>query len=266
MTKPAVLITGSAAGIGRATAAKFAEEGYLVGVYDIDEGGVATALMELGESAVGGRLDVTDPADWEKALAHFGEASGGRLDILVNNAGVLRAGRFAEVDLAKHHFTVEVNVNGVINGCHAAYPLLKATPGSQVVNLCSASAIYGQPEIASYSASKFAVRGLTEALELEWRKEGIKVQAVWPLWVNTDLLSGNHATSTETLGVHLTVDDVAAEIWKVTRPARKVAGLLPVGLPRVHTAVGFPAKALATTASLVPGFVSREVNKRLSHA
>lgn len=266
VTQPAVLITGSAAGIGRATAEKFAAEGYLVGIYDVDEAAVARALEELGDSAVGGRLDVTDPAQWEQALTQFTGASGGRLDVLVNNAGILRAGRLAEVALAQHHLTIDVNVKGVINGCHAAYPHLKATEGSQVVNLCSASAIYGQPEIASYSASKFAVRGLTEALELEWRKEGIRVQAVWPLWVNTDLLTGNHATSTDTLGVNLTVDDVAEEIWRVTRPPRKALGRLPLGLPSVHSAVGLPAKALASTANLVPSFVSREVNKRISHA
>lgn len=260
MTQPAIFISGSAAGIGRATAKKFAAEGYLVGIYDIDEVGVRSALAEIGSNAVGGRLDVTDPASWESALTEFTDASGGRLDVLVNNAGVLRSGRFAEVDLAQHHFTVEVNVGGVINGCHAAFPYLKATPGAQVVNLCSASAIYGQPEIASYSASKFAVRGLTEALELEWHGEGIRVQAVWPLWVQTDLIAGNTSTSQETMGVRLSVDDVAKEIWRITRPRRRI------GLPRVHTAVGFPAKFLATTASVVPDFVSREVNKRISQA
>ena len=258
MTRPAVLISGSAKGIGRATAQRFAAEGYLVGIYDVDDQGVVQALNELGDCAVGGHLDVTKPGDWKKALAAFTKASGGRLDILINNAGILRSGPFHEVPLAAHHLTMDINVGGVINGAYAAYPYLKATPGSQVVNLCSASAIYGQPDIASYSASKFAVRGLTEALELEWRGEDIRVQAVWPLWVNTGLLDDNHASSTETLGVNLTVDDVANEIWKVTRPRGRV------GLPRVHTAVGFPAKFLATGASVVPNFVSREINKRLS--
>jgi NAD(P)-dependent dehydrogenase (short-subunit alcohol dehydrogenase family) len=260
MTRPAIFISGSARGIGRATAQRFADAGYLVGVYDVDAEAVAVALAELGENAVGGQLDVTKPAQWRKALKDFTAASGGRLDILVNNAGILRAGDFSEVALAAHHLTIDINVNGVINGAYAAHPYLKATPGSQMVNLCSASAIYGQPDIAVYSASKFAVRGLTESLELEWRKDGIKVQAVWPLWVATDLLSGNHAGSTETLGVKLTVDDVAQGIWKATRPQRKV------GLPRVHTAIGFPAKFLAGGAQVVPNFVTREINKRLSKA
>lgn len=265
MTKPAVLISGSAAGIGKATAERFAAEGWFVGVYDVDVAGAEALVESLGSAtATGGRLDVTEPEEWEQALADFTAASGGRLDLLINNAGILRTGRLVEVPLSQHHLTIDINVNGVINGCWTAYPYLKATPGSGVINICSASAIYGQPEIASYSASKFAVRGLTEALELEWRKEGIKVQAVWPLWVDTGLLDGNHATSTDTMGVNLTVDDVAEQILALTRQPSGLLG--KVKPPKVHTAVGLPAKTLATLADVVPSFVSREVNRFISKA
>ncbi|MFT4288658.1 SDR family oxidoreductase [Nocardioides sp.] len=271
-SRPAILVSGSAAGIGRATVERFAAAGWLVGVYDVDVPGVERAVAELEDvhgagAAVGGALDVTDVEQWHRALAEFAEVSGGRLDLLVNNAGILRAGRFADVPLAAHHLTIEINVGGVVNGCHAAYPYLKATPGAQVINLCSASAIYGQPEIASYSASKFAVRGLTEALELEWRKEGIRVQAVWPLWVNTALLEGNDTTSASTMGVRLTVEDVAEQIFDIAKPPSLVGRALGRVAPaRVHTAVGLPAKALALTADLVPSFLSREVNKRINHS
>ncbi|MCA1984551.1 SDR family oxidoreductase [Nocardioides nematodiphilus] len=266
-TRPSVLISGAAGGIGRATAARFAREGWLVGVYDLDAAGAERTAAELGEGdAIGGSLDVTRPDDWARVLAEFTRASGGRLDLLINNAGILRSGRLADVPIAAHHLTIDVNVKGVINGCHAAYPYLKATAGSGVINLCSASAIYGQAEIASYSASKFAVRGLTEALELEWRKEGIRVQAVWPLWVNTGLLDGAEASSLDTLGVNLTVDDVAEAIYAAARPSG-VRGLLGKALPRkVHTAVGLPAKTLATAADLVPSFISREVNRRITRS
>lgn len=264
MSKPAVLISGSAAGIGKATAERFAAEGWFVGVYDVDVAGATALVEQLGsDSATGGRLDVTKPDEWEQALADFTAASGGRLDLLINNAGILRAGRLTEVPLAQHHLTVDINVNGVISGCWTAYPYLKATPGSGVINICSASAIYGQPEITSYSASKFAVRGFTEALELEWRKEGIRVQAVWPLWVNTALLDGNHATSTDTLGVNLTVDDVAEKILAM---AQKPGLLDRVKPAKVHTAVGLPARTLATLADLVPSFLTREVNRLISKA
>ncbi|MFT4261845.1 MAG: SDR family oxidoreductase [Nocardioides sp.] len=262
--KRSVFITGGANGIGEATARRFAAEGWFVGVYDVDMAGARRLSDELGwETARGGMLDVTNPTQWDYALKEFVAAAGGRLDLLINNAGILRAGRLADVPLTAHHATIDVNVNGVINGCHAAYPYLKETPGSGVINLCSASAIYGQPEIASYSASKFAVRGLTEALELEWRADGIRVQAVWPLWVKTALLEGNHATSTETMGVNLTVDDVATQILAMTRKP----GLMGrIRTSPVHTAVGFPAKALATAADLVPSVISREINKWISKA
>ena len=266
--RPAVLVSGSATGIGRAIVERFAADGWLVGVYDIDVAGVERAVRELTDAhgdgaAVGGRLDVTAPGDWDAALDAFTTVSGGRLDLLVNNAGVLHGGRFAEVPLSAHHQTVDVNVTGVVNGCHAAHRFLAATPGSGVINLCSASAIYGQAELASYSASKFAVRGLTEALELEWRQEGIRVQAVWPLFVATAMTEDLHIGSTDSLGVHLTPEDVAEQVLAMARPRGRLARLLP---PRVHTAVGLPAKAMATAADLVPSFVSREVNRRIARS
>lgn len=259
-----VLITGGAAGIGRATAQKFADEGWLVGIFDVDSVGVQRALDEIGESAIGGHLDVTDAEEWNEALAVFTAATGGTLDLLVNNAGILRGGRFAEQDLVRdHHLTIDINVKGVINGCYAAYPYLLATEGSGVINLCSASAIYGQAELATYSASKFAVRGLTEALELEWRKEGIRVQAVWPLFVDTAMTQDLKIGSTDTLGVNLTPADVADTIFAMAQERGLLGKVLPA---KVHTAVGLPAKAMALASDLVPSFLSREVNKRITHS
>ncbi|MEI7059320.1 SDR family oxidoreductase [Nocardioides sp. CCNWLW239] len=261
--KKALFVSGSAQGIGKAIIEKFAAEGWFVGVYDIDADQARDVAAMLGsDNAVGGALDVTDPESWKAALEEFATAAGGRLDLLVNNAGILRAGRLADVDLAQHHQTIEINVNGVINGCHTAYPYLRATPGSGVINVCSASAIYGQPEIASYSASKYAVRGLTEALELEWRKEGIRVQAVWPLWVKTAMTEDISAAAAETLGIRLTVDDVAEQVWEMAQPRKGLLGRVP----KVHTAVGFPAKALSTAADLVPGVLTREVNRFISRS
>ena len=80
---------------------------------------------------------------------------------------------------------VDVNVKGVVFGCHAALPHLRRTPGSVVVNVSSASALYGQPGLAVYSATKSAVCALTEALELEWRPHGVRVVDVLPLFVRT---------------------------------------------------------------------------------
>lgn len=256
MTSPTVFITGAAAGIGRATAALFADRGYRVGAYDIDRAGLDSLAEEVtargGDIAIG-ELDVTDTAAWEARLAEF-TGPDRRLDILVNNAGILSSGRFEQIPLATQHRIVEVNVNGVLSGMHTAFPYLRDTAGAQVVNLCSASAMYGQPELATYSATKFAVRGLTEALDLEWRRHGIRVIAIWPLFVATAMVDGLDTGSTKSLGVHLTAEDVAAEIYSATRPRR-------APIPTVHFPVGRQAKFFSALVQVSPNRIQRLVNK-----
>jgi NAD(P)-dependent dehydrogenase (short-subunit alcohol dehydrogenase family) len=245
-------ITGAAAGIGRATALRFAREGYRVGAYDVDEVGLASLAAEA-PGVVTGVLDVRDGDAWAEALPAFcGEDT---LDVLVNNAGVLDGGRFEDIALARHRRAVEINVLGVINGCHCAHPYLRA--GSHVVNLASASAVYGQAELATYSATKFAVRGLTEALDLEWGPQGITVTALWPLFVATDMTRGLDIGTTRALGVHLGPEQVADEVYAAATTGHGVLG-------STHRAVGLQAKALLTAAAVAPSWVSRAVNKRLA--
>lgn len=261
MTSPTVFITGAAAGIGRATATLFADGGYRVGAYDIDLAGLATLAEEVtrrGGSIVTGELDVTDAGGWAARLSEF-TGSSRRLDILINNAGILSSGRFEEIPLATQQHIVEVNVTGTLSGMHTAFPYLRDTAGAQVVNLCSASAMYGQPELATYSATKFAVRGLTEALELEWRRYGIRVMAMWPLFVATHMVDGLDTASTRSLGVHLGAADVAREIFAATRPAR-------VRPARVHYPVGRQAKALSAMLQVTPNRIARLINKTVTRS
>ncbi|TSD94444.1 SDR family oxidoreductase [Skermania sp. ID1734] len=261
MTKPTVFITGAAAGIGKATALEYARRGYLVGGFDVDVAGLEklrTDIEAVGGSALLGVLNVADPAHWDRVLREFA-VEAGRLDILINNAGVLSAGQFAEMSVATHKRMIDVNFAGAVYGARAAFPYLKETGGAQVVNLCSASAIYGQPELATYSATKFALRGLTEALNLEWRPHDIRVIAMWPLFVQTGMLNGVDTASTRSLGVHLTPEDVAKSIWDATHPKRSL-------LPTVHYRVGLPAKLFALAAQFSPPFVTRAINQVLSLA
>jgi NAD(P)-dependent dehydrogenase (short-subunit alcohol dehydrogenase family) len=248
MARPSIFITGAAAGIGRATAELFVAEGWLVGAYDVDQPGLAALKQDVGTSnLVTGVLDVRDVAAWEREMVEFFAVAGGRLDVLVNNAGILYSGPFENITPEQHHRLVDVNIKGVINGCHAALPYLRRTPNSRVINMASAGAIYGHPSLASYSASKFAVRALTEALDLEWDKYGVKVRDVWPLYVSTAMVDNLQARSIKTIGVTLTAEDVAQTILRMTRDAGG----------KVHWPVGWRTHVLASSVKLLPDRINR---------
>jgi NAD(P)-dependent dehydrogenase (short-subunit alcohol dehydrogenase family) len=256
IARRSVVVTGAARGIGRATAELFAREGWLVGVYDVDVEGVEEVLAGLPEgSAVGGHLDVSDAGQWSAALAAFAGRSDGVLDVLVNNAGILAAGPFADLPLALQRRIVDVNLGGVLTGCATAFPYLRR--GSCVVNLASASALYGQPGLAAYAATKAAVCSLTEALDLEWEPLGIRVVDVLPLFVRTGMLTGTEDLhSVQALGVRLTAEDVAAAVRLAVDDRSRLRG--------PHRAVGRQAQILAATARLGPQVLRRTLAARLS--
>jgi NAD(P)-dependent dehydrogenase (short-subunit alcohol dehydrogenase family) len=256
--RPAIFVTGAASGIGRACAELFAQRGWFVGLYDVDEAGAATVAAALGEgNAIAGVLDVSDVLAWERALAEFWQHSGRRLDVLLNNAGILATGPFEAVALAKHDAMLAVNVGGTINGCHAAFPYLRLTPGARVINMASATAIYGQPDLVTYSATKFAVRGFTEGLDLEWRRFGIRVSDVWPSFVKTNMAANfAHIGSARSLGVRLEPADVAGTVW-ASATTRTL-------FHRTHWTVGLQAGMLALATRFAPAAISRQVVGRLA--
>lgn len=210
----AIFITGGAQGIGRATAARFARDGWRVGLCDLDEAGVLEAVASLGGNASGARVDVTVPGAVEEALGAF-VARVGRLDAFFNNAGVLAMGAFHEMPIEKTLRMLDVNVRGTVLGARAAIPHLMQSRGV-LVQMSSASGIYGTANIATYSATKFFVRGLTEALDLELASAGVRVVDVMPSFVDTAMVRRDQAGSrtVEKLGVHLTADDIADTVWR----------------------------------------------------
>jgi NAD(P)-dependent dehydrogenase (short-subunit alcohol dehydrogenase family) len=259
MTRPAIFITGAAAGIGRATAELFASRGWFVGLYDVDEAGVRVLLERFGEgNAIGGRLDTTDAAAFATALEAFWHATGNRLDLLFNNAGIAAVGDFEKIALERHHRLIDVNFKGVINGCYLALPYLMRTPDARVVSMCSASAIYGAPALTVYSATKFAVRGLTEALNVEWDRHGIRVMDIMPLFVNTPMVR-QFETPPKTmaaLGLRLTAEDIASTVWKAaTRSGWFV---------HVHWYPGVQTFVMHLLTKLSPSFLNRYTVKKLS--
>lgn len=257
-----VFITGAAAGIGRATALTFARRRYTVGGYDIDEVGLKSLAAEVekcGGTAVTGHLDVTDTDEMALRLAEFTERTDGRLNVMINNAGILRTGRFEDIDISTQLAEIDINTKGVTNGCYAAFPYLRATPHPVVVNLASASAIYGQAELATYSATKFFVRGLTEALDIEWGAYDIRVIAMWPLYVQTAMTDNVKTGTTESLGINLTAQDVADAIVAAVEPS-----LLRRAIRQVHYPVGSQTKVSAVASRFSPAWLQRLVNKRIA--
>lgn len=256
--RPAIFITGAASGIGRACAELFAQRGWFVGLYDVNAEGVAAVAATLGEgNAISGALDVTDPEAWQRALADFWRHSGQRLDVLFNNAGILAAGQFESVPLAKHHAMLSVNVQGMITGCHSAFPYLRQTHRAHVINMASATAIYGQPDQVTYSASKFAVRGFTEGLDLEWSKFGIRVSDIWPTFVKTAMAEGfGPISAAKSLGIRLTSADVASTVWTCATAKRWAH--------KTHWTVGLQAGFLSLATRLGPPALTRWVVQYLA--
>ena len=257
--RKAIFITGGGSGIGRAVAVHFARAGWFVGLADVNAEGLAetAALLPEGQSSTH-QMDVTDRAQWRKALESFSVASSGRLDVLFNNAGVGYGGHFPDLTPERADRMIAINFNGVINGIYEALPMLKANRGSTILNTCSAAGIYGAAGLSVYSATKFAVRGLTEALDIEFAPYGIKVRSIMPSFIDTPLLnetvSGSNETSRQRVaaaGLEFTpVETVAQTAWDAVHG------------PKVHYVVGKTAKKLAFAAKWMPSKI-RNMRSRM---
>jgi NAD(P)-dependent dehydrogenase (short-subunit alcohol dehydrogenase family) len=191
MEEKSIFITGAASGIGRATAELFHEKGWFVGCYDVDTDALENLRQELGGNCLTSSLDVRDKDSFDAAMAAFSEITDGRLDIMFNNAGITVGGYFDEVPFDKIIDIVNINFVGVLNGTHAAIPLLKQTENSLCFNTCSSAAIFGSAGMAVYSATKFAVKGFTEAMSVELARFGSRASDVLPGIIDTPLWLSN---------------------------------------------------------------------------
>ena len=214
--RKSIFITGAASGIGLATARKFAGEGWFVGAFDVNGAGLEALEAELGAADCFTRtLDVTDRQDYSAAIAAFGEKTGGTMDILFNNAGIGRGGPFDEMAWDDIMAVVNVNFVGVLNGINLALPLLKNTPHALCFSTSSSSATYGMANIAVYSATKHAVKGLTEALAIEFKKHGIRAADTLPGLIDTPILPDVAKTSAPKEGMFRLIQpsEVAEAVW-----------------------------------------------------
>jgi 3alpha(or 20beta)-hydroxysteroid dehydrogenase len=195
-----VLVTGAARGLGAAIADRCARAGATVFGGDIafpEDGGGSAQRVEL---------DVTDPQAWSR-VAEVVRSDHGRLDVLVNNAGVLRSAPLDELTAEDMQLTLDVNVVGVMHGIKMFAGLHEASGGraGAIVNISSIRGLVGGHGIGAYSASKFAVRGLTKAAAIELGPVGVRVNAVCPGTFVTDMMQSEQLA-------HLDWDDYMAQI------------------------------------------------------
>ncbi|WP_043769901.1 SDR family NAD(P)-dependent oxidoreductase [Algiphilus aromaticivorans] len=202
LTNKRVLITGAAAGLGRDFALRFATEGAVITVSDIDESGaqaVAAEIKAAGGQAHALRADVTVEADVARLVADAVAAMGG-LDCLINNAGIETIKPVTDISEAEWDRLMAINVKGVFFGCKHAFPHLAETHGN-IINLASAAGLIGWPLLSLYCASKGAVIQMSKALSQEFREAGVRVNALCPMVIATDMGSRFKDTYEKEYGV-----------------------------------------------------------------
>jgi 3alpha(or 20beta)-hydroxysteroid dehydrogenase len=188
LTGKIAIITGASNGMGASHAFGFVAEGARVILTDIDEESGDRGAKLLGENAAFVKHDVTNPADWAQVV-QIAEQRFGPVSVLVNNAGIgeVTVG-VAEYDQVRWRRIVEVNLFGCFFGIQAVVPSMRKAGGGSIINVASAHGIVGGPRGASpYSASKFAVRGLTRTAAIDLGSDHIRVNTLCPGLVRTHM-------------------------------------------------------------------------------
>jgi NAD(P)-dependent dehydrogenase (short-subunit alcohol dehydrogenase family) len=193
------VVTGAAGGIGRATSLALAREGCDLAISDVNEGGLVETAAEvraLGRRVITHRVDVSNKERMQR-YADEVAAEYGHVHVLVNNAGVTVTADFEQHSLDDWEWIVGINFWGVIYGCKFFLPHLKRAGEAHIVNLSSVFGLLGVPSQTSYCATKFAVRGFSEALWIELKQHNIGVTAIHPAGVRTDIVRSARAYDEE---------------------------------------------------------------------
>jgi short-subunit dehydrogenase len=184
-----VVITGASSGIGRAAARAFAEQGARLVLAARREGALQDVVVECeraGAQAFAIPTDVTDPGAVAQLARKASEWSGGRIDVWINNAGVGAVGAFEQVPIETHEQVIRVNLSGYLHGAHAVLPYFKRHASGVLINNISLGAWVPMPYAVAYSATKFGLRGYSEALRAELRPwRDIHVCDVFPAFIDT---------------------------------------------------------------------------------
>ena len=184
------LITGAAQGIGEATALKFAREGAIVVVCDVQQAGIDQVVAQCeaaGAQAVGYVMDVTNREQVESVVAQVKERFG-RIDALINNAGITQDARLQKMTLAQFDRVIDVNLRGVFHCAQTVADVMVAQGSGSIVNASSVVGIYGNFGQTNYAATKFGVIGFTKTWSRELGAKGVRVNAVAPGFITTPMV------------------------------------------------------------------------------
>jgi NAD(P)-dependent dehydrogenase (short-subunit alcohol dehydrogenase family) len=257
------LVTGSASGIGQATAVALAREGCHLVLVDVNERGLAETrerVEKLGRRASTHVVDVSD----RSAMTSLGtevERTHGELHILVNNAGVAVSATFEDHSLEDFEWLMGINFWGVVYGCKTFLPLLHRADEGHIVNISSVFGLVGVPMNSSYCASKFAVRGLSESLRAELWSSHIGVTSVHPGGVATNIVKAARFVDTEGLP---NLRSRAARAFERMLPPDKAAAAIVRGIRRNSPRVLITREAYFIDAAkrAFPGWASELVGQR----
>lgn len=196
LTGSVALVTGGNGGIGRAIAIGLALAGADIAVAARNEEKTASVVKEiagLGRKVIGVRCDVTKRDDIHATIGTVKQAFG-KLSILVNNAGASGGGGHpGQTAEAAWDVVIDTNLKGAFLSAQAAYPLLVANGGGNIINIASAYALFASPSSLAYGASKAGMVQLTKSLAVAWAEDNIRVNAILPGWVDTDMTAGLRA-------------------------------------------------------------------------
>ena len=227
-----VMITGAASGIGRGLARRLSGFGSPVAIADVDEAGLKNTAASLPGPVLSRVLDVRDAADQRRFADEVREWLPAPLAAVFNNAGVAVASTVRDAVPEDDDWLFEINFRGVVNGTRAFLPILVAQDHGVIVNTSSVYGLLGIPYQSAYCASKFAVRGFTEALRQELRGTGVRAVTVHPGGVSTNI-ARNARMRTDPEGLGRTKEQMAAQFEAITMTSPdKTAAIIHRGVER----------------------------------